>query len=231
MTELTTMEVPDFVNDNPVLAALIPSVVEGINEIHEANEVLLAEKKGTGDREIDKILKAAVDNENLEDLPDEVSENWTKAVEAKKVYQEFVNKARNAYRVEVLDEEASEEVDVDKDALKETRATVQNSLSLLKAFAEGNGLVKIVEWINTVEIPMVGRKGSTSTEGVKRHRVFVTNEETGEKYDSFTAAATALSDKENKVTPAELSALWDEVDGSSIEWNDVTLVVEKKNKG
>lgn len=221
------LEVPEWAETNPVFAAILPDAVAGINEINEANVVLLGESKGTGDREIDKILK----NEDNE-VPKETAAFWKKAQEAQKLYKEFVAKARNSYRTEVLGEEEQKNSDVDKDALKETRTQIQNNLALLKGFAESNGNKVAADWLASVEIPMVGRKGSSTTEGVKRHRVFVTDNDSGVKYDSFTQAANETSTKTQRVAPQDLSGLWDEVDGSeiSIEVDGVkkSFTVEKK---
>lgn len=209
--KVETLEVPEWALTNPVFAAILPDAVAGINEINAANVVLLGESKGTGDREIDKILK---DEKN--EVPAEVSKAWKKAEEAKALYKEFVSKARNAYRTEVLNEEEQDTSEVDKDALKETRGQIQNNITLLKGFAESNGNVEAAKWLLSVEIPMVGRKGSSTAEGVKRHRVFVTDNDTGTKYDSFTQAANETSTKTQRVAPQDLSGLWDEVDGSEI---------------
>ena len=217
---------------NPVADMLVTTVENGIKEIEEANKVLLAEdESGTSVREIDKMLKGGVPKKEGEEpeneLPESVLNFFLAALEAKKVYTENLNEARNAYRVEVLGEEAQEtsEDEIDKDAVKEKRQEVLKALDFLKTFAAGNGLPDLVKWADEQEIPQVGRKGTSTVSGVKRPRVYV--KVNGTVYESFTDAAKDLSNKKWKITASELADLWDGTDGSEFEFDGVDDEGEK----
>lgn len=192
-----------------VTQGLYKQITEGIAAIEKANEVLLAEEEsGAGLRDIDKALK-----ENKHENKN-VSSAWEKAQAAQKAFKEALTEARNLYRVEVLKEEAKEtpEVDVDKDAVKETRTLVMKSLELVKLYAESNGKKDIVEWAESVSVPQVGRKGETVV-GQKKPRAQVKVGDT--VYDSFGEAAkqvsTLLSKNGAKVSYAsgDLVQAWD----------------------
>lgn len=219
-------------NTNPVADMLQKTVEAGIAEIEEANKILLAEdESGTSVREIDKILKGGVPKKEGEkpenELPENVLNEFLAALDAKKVYTEHLNNARNAYRTDVLGEDAQEvsEDEIDKDAVKEKRQEVIKALDFLKTFAGGNGLPELVKWAEEMEVPQVGRKGTSTVSGVKRPRVYV--KVNGQVYESFTDAAKDLSNKKWKITASELADMWDGNDGSEFEFEGVDEEGEK----
>jgi len=245
--EVTEIEIPEAVQSDPLGGVMSAQIADGIKRILEGNKILLAEEDTSGVREIDKAFK--LDAEKSDDSEDKLSENlrelWKSAEEARKSYKELLEKARNGYRVEVLQVEAEESVDeqeVDEEELRNIRVVVMNGVSFLQSYAKTNGKPAVGEWVDTLQIPQVGRKG-TSTVGVKKPRVnvFVKNENDAEGnevsptiYESFSQAAAALSDKENKYTASEIAQAWnDSADASAdkeFEFGGKTLFIRVKEE-
>lgn len=212
-----------------VTRLLATTIENGVAEINKANEVLLAEESGTGVREIDKALK---ENSENEDFDKEAAKFWAAAEKARQAYKDALEKARNAYRKNVLNEEAVETVEVDKDAVKEQRKMVMEAVNLLKTYATANGKKDVVAWVESLSIPQVGRQG-TSNVGQKKPRAYVTVN--GTRHESFGEAAKAaseiLSTDENKVTVSsgDLVAAWDAAgEAAAFEYNGLTVQVEAK---
>lgn len=214
-----------------VTLLLATTIENGVAEINKANEVLLAEESGTGVREIDKALKENSDND---DFDAEAKKFWVAAEKARQSYKDALEKARNAYRKNVLNEEAVETVEVDKDAVKEQRKMVMEAVNLLKTYAGANGKKDVVAWVESLSIPQVGRQG-TSNVGQKKPRAYVSVN--GTRHDSFGEAAKAaseiLSTEDNKVTVSsgDLVAAWDAAgEAESFEFQGLAVTVEAKNK-
>lgn len=214
-----------------VTLLLATTIENGVAEINKANEVLLAEESGTGVREIDKALKENSDND---DFDAEAKKFWAAAEKARQSYKDALEKARNAYRKNVLNEEAVETVEVDKDAVKEQRKMVMEAVNLLKTYAGANGKKDVVAWVESLSIPQVGRQG-TSNVGQKKPRAYVSVN--GTRHDSFGEAAKAaseiLSTEDNKVTVSsgDLVAAWDAAgEAESFEFQGLAVTVEAKNK-
>ena len=210
--------------NDPIVSALRTTIDEGLAAIEEANKTLLAEDKGTPVKDIDKALKAG------ENIPEDIAVQWKTAEEAYKVYKENIDAARNAYRTNVLHEEAKDSTgDVNVETVKEARQVVMNALTFVKGYAQQNGLDDVVQWANTLSVPQVGRQGS-STVGAKKPRVLV---KIGDVvHDSFSAAALALSTKEKKVTAGELAEAWNSAGGNegAFTFGDTELLVTFKPK-
>lgn len=211
-----------------VTQLLFDQINSGIEKINEANVSLLAEEEqGAGLREIDKALKDGT-HEN-----EEVSALWAKATELQVQFKKALDDARNAYRTEVLKEEAKAPTsDVDKDAVKEQRKVVMQSVDLLKTYATANGKKDIVDWASSLSIPQVGRAGS-SVVGQKKPRAYVSVN--GTRHESFGEAAKAatvlLSTDDNKVvvTSGDLVSAWDSNgEAAEFEFNGLTVGVEMK---
>jgi len=204
-------------NHDGVSKVLYDQVMTSIEKINEANKVLLAEDTGTSVRDIDKALKAATKEDSEVELPQEVVGQWEKAEAAQKVYKENLEAARNYYRTEVLGEEPKTETDdTDKELVKEVRQVAMNGLTFLQTYAAQNGMDDVLAWIKTVQVPMVGRQGSSSA-GAKKPRVFVKIGDT--VYDSFSLAAVALSSKDNKVTAGDFAQAWSDAGGEEGEFD------------
>lgn len=212
-----------------VTQLLFDQINSGIEAINKANETLLAEEEqGAGLREIDKALKDGVENETVSAL-------WNKAQELQKSFKEALDAARNAYRTEVLKEEAkAPTAEVDKEAIKEQRKVVMQSVELLKTYATANGKKDIVSWAEALAIPQVGRQG-TSVVGQKKPRAYVSVN--GTRHDSFGEAAKAasvlLSTDDNKVTvtSGDLVSAWDAAgEAAEFDYNGLTVGVEMKQK-
>ncbi len=195
-----------------VTTVLVKQITEGVNKINEANKIFLAEDTGTSVKEIDKALRAPET-----ELPENIREAWNAAEEALKIYKSNADAARNFYRVDVLGEEPKEDKsdDTDKEAVKEVRATVMNGLSFLQSYAHQNNMQDFLAWIKTVAVPQVGRAGASVT-GVKKPRVNVRVD--GTLYNSFSEAAVALSDKDNKFTAGNLAEAWNAAGGDDEEF-------------
>lgn len=204
--------------DHPVAAYVVAQIVEGVNEITEANKVLLGTESGTKVSDIDKALKSAENG----DLPETIKKLWTKAEAAYKSYRDNLEAARNAYRTEVLGEEAKQTVDVDKEALKERRNAVMASVTFLKTFASQNKDEDLFNWATNLELPMAGRQGK-STAGQSRPRAYV--EVDGTRHQTFGEAAKALSTPEAKVTTPELASAWKTAGGVEGEFTFGTHTV------
>lgn len=229
-----------------VTQVLFDQIQSGIEKINKANETLLAEEEsGAGLREIDKALKDAYtsalgedgkvskDAENLN-----VVKAFAKAEELRKQFKAALDNARNAYRTEVLKEEAKTVSDVDttelKEATKQDRKMILEAVTLLKTYAGANGKKDVVAWADTLEIPQVGRQG-TSVVGQKKPRAYVSVN--GTVHDSFGEAAKAasvlLSTEDNKVslTSGDLVAAWAENgEKSEFTFRDLKVKVEMKEK-
>lgn len=215
------------VNHDPITQMLAEQILDGISKIEAANEVLLDES-GTGDREIDKAFKEGeVENKKAVAA-------WEKAEAARAQYRELLANARNLYRTEVLQEDAREEVEVDKDQLKEIRKFVLDALSTVKTYATANNKSDVVKWANDVEVPQVGRQG-TSSLGVKRPRAHVSFD--GKMFDSFGEAAKAYSEaystEDNKVSvgSADLVQAWSDAnEAETFAFNGTEFTVTPKQK-
>ena len=214
-----------------VTRLLATTIQNGVAEINKANEVLLAEEEGVGVRDIDKALKENVDND---DFDAEARKAWAKAVKAQETYKKALEDARNAYRKNVLGEEAKETVEIDKDEVKQTRKMVMEAVNLLKTYAQANNKKDIVAWVDGLSIPQVGRQG-TSNVGQKKPRAYVTVN--GTRHNSFGEAAKfaseTLSTEDNKVevSSGDLVSAWDAAgEAASFEFNGLTVQVEMKNK-
>jgi hypothetical protein len=215
------------VNFDEVTAMLAKQVVAGIEKIEQANEILLAEDGGTGDRDIDKVFK-----ENKVEDKDAVA-LWAKAEKAREVYRTNLVAARNLYRKNVLGEEEKADSEIDKDAVKESRKTVMASLSLIKDFANANGLKDVVTWADSVSVPQVGRQGSSGVSGAKKPRARVSFN--GNTYESFGEAAkavsTVLSTDDNKVDvgSSDLVQAWSDAgETENFVYSDITFTVTPK---
>lgn len=225
MTEINT-EVVDELDHDDVTRMLATQVLSGIEEINKANDVLLADETGTGLREIDKALKDGVQNE-------EVSSAWAAAEQLKDAYKNALDNARNLYRTQVLNLEAIETSEVDKEAVKEKRKVTVSALSLLKDYATANNKKDILDWADHVAVPQVGRAGS-SVVGQKKPRAYVTVGET--TYNSFGEAAkalsAALSGRDNAkvtVTSPDLVQAWENVnEASDFEYDGIAVKVTLK---
>lgn len=215
------------VNFDEVTAMLAKQVVAGIEKIDSANEILLAEDGGTGDRDIDKVFKdGKVEDKDAVAL-------WAKAEKAREVYRTNLIAARNLYRKNVLGEEEKADSEIDKEAVKEIRKTVMASLSLIKDFANANKLADVVTWADGVSVPQVGRQGSSGVSGAKKPRARVSFN--GNTYESFGEAAkavsTVLSTDDNKVDvgSSDLVQAWaDAGETEKFVYNDITFTVTPK---
>lgn len=212
-----------------VTKMLAEQVIVGVQKIDAANEILLAEDGGTGDREIDKAFK-----ENKVEDKDAVA-LWAKAEKAREVYRENLLKARNLYRTNVLKEEAKSDSEVDKDQVKEIRKTVMASLSLIKDFANANKLTDVVAWADSVSIPQVGRQGSSGVSGAKKPRARVSFN--GKTFESFGEAAKAvsleLSTDDNKVDvgSSDLVQAWSDAgETEKFTYEGIEFTVTPKNQ-
>lgn len=216
-----------------VTQLIVGQIEAGLTKIHEANTILLADDSDgtTSVREIDKVLKADAEKE-VSEFPERVSKAWAEAQAAYITSREKLDAARNIYRTEVLGEEPVSVSEIDKndlEELKELRKAVMESLSFLKTYATANNKADFVEWAESVEVPQIGRKGTSTVTGAKKPRVYVKFNDT--TYDSFTQAAAALSSKEAKVTAGDLAEAWaDAGSGDSFTFADVTVNVVPKPK-
>lgn len=225
---------------DPVATMLGDQITTNIQAIVEANEVLLnQEDSSAGVREIDKELKKLVQEEGKE-LPADADKDVVKAVakmvKAKLAYTTALSEARNAYRTNVLHEDAVEENDssVDEDAVKEKRKVVMQAVTLLKSYASQNGLGDIETWANNLAIPQVGRQGSSTVGGSKPRARVTVNGTTHETFGEAAKALTALvSTDENKVTVTsnDLVSAWSEQGkNDTFELHGHTLKVVPKEK-
>jgi hypothetical protein len=211
-----------------VTRMLATQVQAGIEKIEAANEILLNAEGGTGDRDIDKLFK-----DNKVEDKDAVS-TWAKAEKARETYRKLVTDARNLYRKNVLGEEEKSDSEIDKDAVKDIRKTVMASLSLIKDFANANGLSDVVTWADSVSVPQVGRQGSSGVSGAKKPRARVSFN--GNTYESFGEAAkalsTVLSTDDNKVDvgSSDLVQAWSDAgETENFSYRDITFTVALKN--
>lgn len=232
-------------NHDPVTQMLFDQINAGIKKIEDANKVLLAEEEqGAGVREIDKALKelfgTAEFTENGELSNEPENQNIVLAVkaaeDARKAFKVAQENARNLYRVEVLKEEAKEVSDseVDKEAIKQDRKVVMQSISLLQDYAKANGKKDVMAWADSVSVPQVGRQG-TSVVGQKKPRAYVSVN--GTRHDSFGEAAKAASvllsteDTKVSVTSGDLVSVWSENgEKEEFDYKGLTVKVELKNK-
>lgn len=212
-----------------VTRMLATQVSQGIDKIDEANKILLAEDGGTGDRDIDKLFKDG----KVEDK--DAAKAWAAAEKLREQYRENLVKARNLYRTNVLGEEEKADSEVDKDAVKEIRKMVMASLSLIKDFANANGLSEVSTWADGISVPQVGRQGSSGVSGAKKPRARVTFN--GNTYDSFGEAAkalsTSLSTDDNKVNvgSSDLVQAWSDAgETETFTYMDVSFKVTPKNQ-
>ena len=216
---------------DPVTETLSKQITDGFAVIEKANDILLAEEAGTPVREIDKVLKS----EDAE-LPENIVEVFSKYEVAYAEAKNLLTEARNLYRSEVLGEDAQDSVDDSekvalKEQVKDQRKAIMAALEFLNTYSVQNGKSDIAEWAQSVEIPQVGRKATSTVGGSKKPRVYVTVD--GEVHESFTKAALALSDKDKKFTAGELAAAWDEATNSEegeFEYADHEFKVVFKTK-
>lgn len=241
---VTVPDVPAVEDD--LVNNLVEKIVEGINEIVEANKTLIAaDEAGAGLREIDKALKEYIKTdknteelENLDDEKKEVAEAVNNLERARKAFKTSLKNARNLYRKNVLHEEEipeSEENEVDEAAVKARRVMVMKAVELLKGYASMNPDLKVIEsWCAQVSVPQVGRQGSSSV-GQRKPRAYVTVNDT--THDSFGVAAKALTtllstdDKKVEVTSNDLVVAWDEAGTDEFEFMEQKIKVAEKEKG
>lgn len=241
---VTVPDVPAVEDD--LVNNLVEKIVEGINEIVEANKTLIAaDEAGAGLREIDKALKEYIKTdknteelENLDDEKKEVAEAVNNLERARKAFKTSLKNARNLYRKNVLHEEEipeSEENEVDEAAVKARRVMVMKAVELLKGYASMNPDLKVIEsWCGQVSVPQVGRQGSSSV-GQRKPRAYVTVNDT--THDSFGVAAKALTtllstdDKKVEVTSNDLVVAWDEAGTDEFEFMEQKIKVAEKEKG
>jgi len=210
MTETATVQMPKMDQGAEMIYTQIKNVID---EIKSYNDVALADEKGTPVREIDKILKAEAkkveDGENS-DLSKEILKAYADAQKAYDTYKKKVEVARNTYRTEVLGEEeqTSSTDEFDVDSLKEKQKVAKQGLEFLILHAKMNGNAELASFAESIEVPNVGRQGSSTVggPGTRRPRVFVTVD--GVQYDNFTKAAAAITSKENKIVAGDLTNAW-----------------------
>lgn len=212
-----------------VTRMLATQIESGIAEINSANEVLLAEdSSGTGVREIDKALKDGVEDKDT-------ASAWEKAEKAREKYKELLESARNLYRTNVLgEEEVAPSEEIDKDEVKTRRKMVMEAVGLLKTYAVANGKKDVAAWADSLEIPQVGRQG-TSVVGQKKPRAYVSVN--GTTHDSFGEAAKAASlelskgDEKVTVSSGDLVSAWDAAgEAESFDFRGLTIGVTLKKK-
>jgi hypothetical protein len=220
----------------PLPRMIEEQVLKGIDAISEINKVLLAEESGTPVRDLDKELKAEAEKVakgETSDLPVEVLSDWTEAQDAYKVYREKVEAARNSLRKAKGEEETSGEVTPEqKEQAQEIRKTVNDAIKFVIGYAEGNNLTDTVDYFKSLEVPQVGRAGS-STVGSRKPRVFVFVDDADTPHESFTEASKKLSTKEQAVSVSDLVSAWDAVgaeDGATFEFGGHKVRVVAKPK-
>jgi hypothetical protein len=199
---------------DPVARMIEKNVLTGIDEINKINSVLLAEESGTPVRDIDKALKAEAEKENS-DLDAQTLADYREAQAAYATYRTLVENSRNAYRKNVLGEEEKSEgsvSDEDKTRAQEVRKTVNDAVKFVLSYAQGNGNADVLAWAQSVEVPQVGRQG-TSSVGQTKPRVFVFIDGSDTPENSLTDAAKKLSDKDNKVVAGDLAKAWNTANG------------------
>jgi hypothetical protein len=229
------------VQHDGVTQMLATQIETGIAKINEANEVLLnQESSETGNREIDKVLKEEFENlaknEGATPKDEKAAKAFAKAQKLREQFRSALNEARNLYRVNVLnEEEISDEPEIDKDALKEVRATVLSAIKLATDYAKSNNNQSVLKWAESISVPQVGRAGSSTVSGTKKPRAYVKFD--GKVFESFGEAAKALSvhltSEDNKVTVTspELVQAWDDAGaGETFDFNGVTVTVTPKEK-
>jgi hypothetical protein len=231
--EEKTMTV-ELTQTDPVARMIEEQVLKGIEAINAVNEVLLAEDSGTPVREIDKALKAETEKDSS-DLPKEVLKNYTDAQAAYAKYRDLVEKSRNAYREQVLHEDAknvSEVSDADKEQARDVYKTVLEAVKFVKSYAQGNGKKDVLAWAESLQVPQVGRAGTASV-GAKKPRVFVFIDGADTPKGSLTEASQALSTKDAKVTVSDLTEAWNKSNGGEegeFTFGEHTLRIQNKPK-
>lgn len=208
-----------------VTQALFDQVVSAKAQIDKANETLLADESGTSVRDIDKVLKNDAD-----DLPKDVKEASAAARKANEEWKRLQDAARNLYRTKVLGEDEKAESDIDVETLKDLRKAAHETIGFLQTYAKGNGKTDVLNWVETFDLPQVGRKGSSRV-GASKPRVYVKVGDT--VYGSFTEASQGLSSKDNKVTVAELTEAWNAGNGGeegTFQFGEHTITITAKPK-
>lgn len=234
MSKTATFDESRLTLTDPVARMIEQQVLVGIDEINRINEILMQEETGTSVRDIDKALKAEAEKENS-DLDATTLKAFKDAQEAYTSYRELVEQARNSYRKNVLGEEEKSTATVDEDEkahAQEVRKAITDAVKFLHSYAVGNGIKEVQDWANSVEVPGVGRKG-TSTVGQKKPRVFVFIDDSETPVGSLTEAAKEVSDKDNKVTAGDLAAAWNEATGGEdgeFKFGDHTFRTVAKKK-
>lgn len=226
---------------------LTEKVISGIAQVNEANDVLLEQEGGVNLREIDSELKkyqAEVDSEGkqtnkeaLAELDQDLVKQVAKMVRAREAFKKAQSEARNLYRTNVLNEEAQEETEIDEDAVRQTRKMVQEGVNLLVSYAKSNGKTDFVRWAEQLEIPQVGRKGS-STVGGKKPRAYVSVDDTitnsfGEAAKKVAELVNAGKDKKDHVsyTSGDLIKAWSEAgESETFSFEGHTITVKEKPK-
>lgn len=224
------------VKHDQLTSALAANIESGIKQITEGNLILLAEESGTKVNDIDKVLKAEAAKDESE-LPETIVKSYAEAQAYYKSYRESLEAARNLYRTDVLHEEpkaaATEDDATLKANLQEVRKVVMDAIGFVKSYSHGNGKTDIFNWATNLQIPQVGRQG-TSSVGVKKPRVFVSIGEGEAKkvYGSFGEVAAFLSDKDNKVVAGDVANAWNEqgAKDGAFTFKDVAMTVTFKPK-
>jgi hypothetical protein len=216
---------------NPVTQALYDQIVAGVQTITDANAAFFEDESGTPIRDIDKALKD-------DDIPKpgDIAKAFARYQKAQAAAKASLTEARNLYRTEVLGEDEKVDNSIDEDekaALKETRNVVVQAVSFLQTFSSTNGLTDVADWAKSLEIPQVGRKGSSTVggSGIKRPRVYVSVD--GAIHNSFTDAALAMTSKDSKVTAADLAEAWAQAgggDGQEFVYGSWDMKVTNKPK-
>lgn len=234
---------------------LTTNILSGLETVYNANEVLLSEEDSeTGVRAIDKDLRenytpkfekndegkeVQTNKEALAEQDKDIVSAVAKMEKARAAFKAAQDAARNLYRTNVLGEEEKTESDseVNKEEVQQTRKMVQEAVGLLRTYALSNGKKDFVRWADSLEIPQVGRKGS-STVGQKKPRAYVSVN--GEVTNSFGEAAKKIAEKKNEgvdkknhvtVTSGDLTSAWIAAgETETFEYDGFTVTVKEKEK-
>lgn len=195
----------EYGDANKVVQTMTEQIGEAFFAIGEVNAVLLETEGKTSDAKVDSLLREYVKKSDPENA--EIVEAWKERLEFKKQWDEIVAKTRNLYRVNVLNEEAVETPQVDEIGARNKRKVAMEAITLLRSFSEINQDTVILDWLNTLEVPQVGRQATTVV-GIPKPRAFVSVD--GHWFESFGEAAKELSDEEKKikVSASDLVTAW-----------------------
>lgn len=249
VTENTTFPEAPTENSDELTHALANAIRNGWDQVESFNKDYFASDEGrTKASEIDAKLKTP---DSIEDS--DVQKLAKQMVSAREKYKTALKNARNAYRTNVLGEDAKDDKDDEdlkerKEEIQAVRKSVMDSVSLLKTYATANGKSNFVEWAESLAIPQVGRNATSSVTGIRRPHAYVTVNST--VYNSFGEAAAAMTeankqeaketdtpDEYQKYNAGDLINKWVELSepkGSEFEfsggWNLVVRDKEKKDK-